>query len=103
MGDDTLHFLLIMSNPRMLRHVEGVAEAAAGRGHRVTVFFSEESVKLLLDHGSISDLKAEMLACVTACEVSGVKQEDIVEGARVTSLAEVVTLMETCDRTLFVG
>jgi predicted peroxiredoxin len=103
MEGDCLHFLLILSNPRVLRHVEGVAEAATGRRHRVTVFFSEESVKLLLDHERLRGLKAEMLACVTACEVTGVKQEDVVEGARVTSLAEVVTLMERCDRTLFVG
>jgi len=27
----------------------------------------------------------------------------MVKGARITSLAEVVTLMERCDRTLFMG
>jgi len=98
-----LHFLLIISNPRMLRHMKGVVEAARKRRHRITVFFNEESVKLLLEHNVLHDLKAEMLACVTACEYSGIKQEDIVKGARITSLSEVVTLMERCDRTLFMG
>ena len=98
-----MHFLLIISNPRMLRHMKGVVEAARRRRHRVTVFFNEESVKLLLEHNVLRDLKAEMLACVTACEYSGIRQEDIVEGARITSLSEVVTLMERCDRTLFMG
>ena len=98
-----MHILLIISNPRMLRHMKGVAEAARVRRHRVTVFFNEESVKLLLDRANLSDLRAEMLACVTACEYSGIRQEDMAEGARVTSLAEVVTLMQECDRTLFMG
>jgi predicted peroxiredoxin len=103
MGGDTLHFLLIISNPRMLRHMKGVVNAAKKRRHRVTVFFNEESVKLLLEHNVLRGLGAEMLACVTACEYSGIKQEDMVKGARVTSLAEVVTLMQECDRTLFMG
>ena len=102
-GGDKVHFLLIISNPRMLRHMKGVAEAARKRRHRVTVFFNEESVKLLLDQVNLRDVKAEMLACVTACEYSGIRQQDMVKGARMTSLGEIVTLMETCDRTLFMG
>ncbi len=98
-----MHFLLIISNPRMLRHMMGVVDAARRRRHRVTVFFNEESVKLLTEHNVLRGLGAEMLACVTACEYSGIRQEDIVKGARITSLSEVVTLMEKCDRTLFMG
>jgi predicted peroxiredoxin len=98
-----LHFLLIISNPRMLRHMMGVVDAARRRRHRVTVFFNEESVKLLTEHNVLRGLGAEMLACVTACEYSGIRQEDIVKGARITSLSEVVALMEKCDRTLFMG
>jgi predicted peroxiredoxin len=103
MGGGRLHFLLIISNPRMLRHMMGVVDAARRRRHRVTVFFNEESVKLLTEHNVLRGLGAEMLACVTACEYSGIRQEDIVKGARITSLSEVVTLMEKCDRTLFMG
>lgn len=98
-----MRFLLIVSNPRMLRNVRGLASAAIDRGHKVTVFFNEESVKLLAEPGAVEGLDAEMLACVTAGQYSGIKDEDLVEGARFTSLAEVVTLMEECDRTLFLG
>lgn len=87
----------------MLRHVQGLASAASNRGHKVTVFFNEESVKLLADPDAVMGLDAEMLACVTAGQYSGMEEEDLVEGARFTSLAEVVTLMEECDRTLFLG
>jgi sulfur relay (sulfurtransferase) complex TusBCD TusD component (DsrE family) len=87
----------------MLRHVKGLASAANDRGHDVKVFFNEESVKLLADPGSVEGLDADMLACVTACQQLGVEEGDLVEGARVTSLGEVVTLMESCDRTLFLG
>jgi len=68
-----LRFLIIISNPRMLRHMLGLASAAHEKGHTVKVFFNEESVKLLT------------------------------EPNRFSSLAEVVTLMEECDRTLFLG
>lgn len=87
----------------MLRHLLGVVGAAFIRGHRVTIFFNEESVKLLVDHRSLRGLGAEILACVTACECSGIKEKDFVEGARMSSLGEVVMLMETADRTLFIG
>ena len=87
----------------MLRHVLGLASAARGRGHAVTVFFNEESVKLLAEPGAVEGLGAEMLACITAGQYSGIEEEDLVEGARFTSLAEVVSLMEECDRTLFLG
>ena len=98
-----MRFLIIVSNPRMLRHALGLASAARGRGHMVTVFFNEESVKLLTEPTAFRGVDAEMLACVTAGQYSGVREEDLVEGARFTSLAEVVTLMEECDRTLFLG
>jgi len=81
----------------------GITRASRERGHRVTVFFNEESVKLLLDHSSLKGLDVEMLACVTACEYSGIKEDDFVESARITSLGEVISMMEEADRTLFLG
>ncbi len=98
-----MRFLLIVSNPMMLRHLQGLASAASDREHDVKVFFNEESVKLLADSCSVEGLHAEMLACVTVCQQVGVEEGDLVEGARVTSLGEVVSLMEECDRTLFLG
>lgn len=86
-----------------MRHMLGLAAAAVDRGHRVMVFFNEESVKLLAEPGAIEGLEADLLACVTAGRYIGVTNGDLVEGARFTSLAEVVALMEECDRTLFLG
>ena len=98
-----MRFLIIISNPRMLRHVLGLTSAARGKGHTVKVFFNEESVKLLAEPNALRGVDAEMLACVTAGKYSGISEEDLIEGARFTSLAEIVTLMEGCDRTLFLG
>jgi predicted peroxiredoxin len=81
----------------------GITRASRERGHRVTVFFNEESVKLLLEHSSLKGLDAEMLACITACEYSGIKEDDFVESARITSLGETVSMMKEADRTLFLG
>ncbi|MCW4050669.1 MAG: DsrE family protein [Candidatus Bathyarchaeota archaeon] len=98
-----MHILLIISNPRMLRHMLGTVKAAAGRGHKVTVFFNEESVKLLTEHNTLNGLEAEMLACVTACQYSGLEENALIPRARMSSLGEVTMLMETADRTLFMG
>ncbi|MBD3207006.1 hypothetical protein GF319_11780 [Candidatus Bathyarchaeota archaeon] len=98
-----MHFLFIISNPRLLIHLLGIAQASKEREHEVTIFFNEESVKLLLDHSALRGLEADMLACVTACEYSGIQEKDFVDGARMTSLGEVITIMEEADRTLFLG
>ena len=81
----------------------GLVRAAKDRGHNVVIFFNEESVKLLVQYPMLTELGVEMLACHTVCEYVGIKEEDLIEGARMTSLAELVTLMEEKDRTLFLG
>ena len=95
-----MDLLVIFSNPRMLRRMTGLVSSARRRGHSVTVFFNEESVKLLLDHEALREVDAKMLACVSACENIGIKQSDMPKKGRVTSLGEVVMLMEKSDRTL---
>lgn len=87
----------------MQRHMLGVVNAAYKRRHKVTVFFNEESVKLLLRHSILKGLPADILACVTSCQYSGIKEEDFVEGARMSSLGEVIEIMQRADRTLFMG
>lgn len=95
-----MELLVIFSNPRMLRRMTGLVSAARKRGHSVSVFFNEESVKLLLDHEALREVDARMLACVSACENVGIKQSDMPKKGRVTSLGEIVMLMEKSDRTL---
>jgi peroxiredoxin family protein len=81
----------------------GIVNAAKDRGHVVVVFFNEESVKLLVQYPLLTELDVEMLACQTTCQFIGINEEDLIPGARMTSMAEIVLLMEENDRTLFLG
>ena len=98
-----MHLFLVFSNPRQLRHILGLAEAGKKKGHKVTLFFNEESVKLLQEPSPLRGIKVELLACVTACQVAGITHDNLVPGARMSSLGEMVTLIEDSDRTLFWG
>ena len=81
----------------------GIVKASKDRGHNVVVFFNEESVKLLVQYPLLSDLEVDMLACQTTCHQIGIKDEDLIPGARMTSMAEMVMMMEEKERTLFLG
>ena len=81
----------------------GIVRAAKDRGHEVVVFFNEESVKLLVQYPFLSELDVEMLACITACQYVGIKESDLISGARMSSLAELVMMMDEKDRTIFLG
>ncbi|MFC1802565.1 hypothetical protein ACFL0D_01220 [Thermoproteota archaeon] len=81
----------------------GIVRAAKDRGHHVVVFFNEQSVKLLVQYPLLSELEVEMLACQTTCRCLCIKEEDLIPGARMTSMAEMVIMMEEKDRTLFLG
>jgi sulfur relay (sulfurtransferase) complex TusBCD TusD component (DsrE family) len=85
-----------------LRHLTGLSKAAITRSHGVSIFFNEESVKLLLDPRLELD-SCELLACITSSQAVGIIEEKLIAGARMSSLAEMVMLMEKCDRTLFMG
>jgi predicted peroxiredoxin len=81
----------------------GMVRASTDKGHNVTVFFNEGSVKLLVQYPMLSELGVEMLACVTSCKEANIEEKDLIEGARMTSMAEIVMMMESKDRTLFLG
>ena len=98
-----MNILIAVSTPRILVHLMGIVRAAKDRGHDVVVFFNEESVKLLVQYPMLSELNVKMLACQTTCQYAGSKEEDLIAGARMTSLAELVLMMEEKDRTLFIG
>jgi peroxiredoxin family protein len=100
---DSLNILFAVSNPRILVHLMGVVRAAKDRGHDVVIFFNEESVKLLIQYPLLSKLGVELLACQTMCKFVGIKEEHLIPGARMTSMAEMVMMMEEKDRTLFLG
>ena len=99
----SLNILLVVSSPRVLTHLLGIVRAAKEQGHHVVVFFNDESVKLLAHYSQLSELEVEMLACHTTCQYVGIMKEDLISGARMTSMAEIVVMMEEKDRTLFLG
>ena len=98
-----MNILFAISNPRILVHLMGLVRAAKDRGHEVVVFFNEESVKLLVQYPLLTELGVELLACQTTCQFAGIKESDLIPGARMTSMAEMVMMMEEKDRTLFLG
>lgn len=81
----------------------GVARAATEKGHEVKIFFNEGSVKLLGQYPFLSELEVEMLACQTMCRYANITEDDLIPGARMVSMAEIVMLMESMDKTLFLG
>lgn len=99
----TLNILFAVSSSRVLIHLLGIVKAAKAREHHVVIFFNEESVKLLTQYPLLSELEAEMMACHTSCQYLGIKEGDLIQGARMTSMAEIVMMMEEKDRTMFVG
>jgi predicted peroxiredoxin len=81
----------------------GIVRASTDKGHDVKIFFNEDSVKLLVRYPVLSELGVEMLACHTTCRDMNIEEGDLISNARMTSMAELVMLMESMDRTLFLG
>ena len=81
----------------------GIVRSATDKGNDVTVFFNEDSVKLLVQYPLLTELGVEMLACQTTCRMANIEEKDLIKGARMTSMAEIVMMMESMDRTLFLG
>ena len=81
----------------------GIVRASTDKGHDVKIFFNEDSVKLLVQYPMLAELEVEMLACQTTCRFMNIEEKDLVRNAKMTSMAELVMLMESMDRTLFLG
>jgi predicted peroxiredoxin len=106
-----LRILLVASTdtPQALERVVGLSAASADRGHDVTAFFNAESVLLLRPErgGVLRELVSRgvrLLACRTSALDYGLTSSvAMVEGAILSSMGELVDLLDECDRALFVG
>jgi len=98
-----LNFLFAVSKTKSVIHLMGMVRSSTEKGHDVKIFFNEDSVKLLAQYPVLSDLEVEMLACQTTCRDMNIKEDDLIRNAKMTTLAELVMLMESMDRTLFLG
>ncbi len=98
-----MNFLFAVSKTKSVIHLMGMVRASTERGHKVKIFFNEDSVRLLAQYPVLSDLEVEMLACQTTCRFMNIEEGDLIRNAKMTSMAELVMLMESMDRTLFLG
>ena len=89
--------------------VSGLAEASLSRGHDVAIFFNAEGVKLLSAthrNEKLADKasKIRLLACRTSAKECGIESEgQLLKGAEMSSLSELVELLERSDRVIFAG
>jgi len=108
-----LRFLLILlSPPRTLGFltVVNLAEAALRRGHEVVIFGTGDGVEnlrksvapLLAPHiMRLIEAGVRLLACRESMRSRGLSAgSDLMENVKVSSLAEMVELMDFCDKTI---
>lgn len=92
------------------KKIEGLTKAALTRGHEITVFLNGVSVRLGKSEGltrGFSDFVANgvrLLVCRTSAATSGIESRDqLMGGSEMSSLSELVELLEENDRVLFLG
>jgi len=95
-------------SPATAETIVNLTSASLNKGHRVTVFFDAEATRLLEKKriGKFSGLiyqGVRLLACRTSARELGLTPRDIVEGAEMSSMGELVDLIEASDRILFLG
>jgi sulfur relay (sulfurtransferase) complex TusBCD TusD component (DsrE family) len=107
-----MFFLIVVSSdsPKKIRLVHKLASASIRNGHQVTIFFFMLGVKLLDVSGvyewshSLIEAGVRLLACRTSTTDLGITFEGpLFSGVELSSLGELVELMDRCDRTLFLG
>ena len=98
-----MKFLLVASKPDKLRDILGFTKAAVRQGHNVTIFFNEDSVTLLKKGSPVEMLYAELLACRASARDLDIPREGMISNARMSSLTELVELLEQSDRVVFLN
>jgi sulfur relay (sulfurtransferase) complex TusBCD TusD component (DsrE family) len=107
-----MYILLVASSASTatMKTAGDLTAAALGRGHKVSLFFNGESVRLLeagkmdSDVAYLASQGVRLLACITSARERGITSPDgLAEGAEMSSLGELVELMDDSDRVLFIG
>ena len=106
-------FILLVASTDSQETLETVYHltlATISRGHRVIVFFTSQSTRLLgSDRDSpylpaLSELGVRLLACRTSVLETGLAPKGaLVDRAEMSGLGELVDLMTEADRALFLG
>ena len=107
-----MKILLVASkdSKETLEDVKGLSESSLSRGHEVTVFFNSGSTRLLSSARETDDLPklkrkgVRLLACRTSALETGLASTGaLLEGAEMSSLSELVDLMDASDKAVFIG
>ncbi len=103
-------FVASTNSQETLEIIYFLTKESLPRGHRITVFFTSDSTLLLNSKNnspliiSLLDLDVRLLACRTSVlEHDLASSQQLIERAEMSSLGELVSLMEKADRTVFLG
>jgi sulfur relay (sulfurtransferase) complex TusBCD TusD component (DsrE family) len=105
-------FILLVASTdsqETLETVHNLTQASISRGHKVVVFFNSQSTGLLgakrdSNLQALSGQGVRLLACRTSALESGIASSgDLVRGAELSSLGELVDILGKADRALFLG
>ena len=104
-----MFFLLVVSqdSQAVAEDLRGLVASSVAKGYKVAVFFNEDSVRLLnADRDELKSLPVgvRLFACRTsAMSHSLSKREDLILGSEMSSLVELVDLLDEADRCIFLG
>lgn len=99
--------LLVASSDSLItiRDIIGLSNSLSVKGHKVIVFFNDESVNLLgREREDLTSLQVgvRLKVCRTTASKKGLSNRgDFIIGVEMSSLGELVELMEEADRTVF--
>ena len=101
--------LLVVSSDTLgtIQDIIGLSNSLSEKGNKVVIFFNEESVNLLKkgrEELTVLSVGTRLKACRTTASRKGLNnRDDLIIGSEMSSLGELVDLMEEADRTVFLG
>jgi len=98
-----VHLLIIASTEENLKNIVGLSRASLNNVHDVTLFFNEKSVLLLTKPSLLDGINVTKLVCRTSFNELRLNLDDIIEGVKMSSLSELVELIEKSDKIVFAG
>ena len=99
--------LLVASSDSMetIQDIVGLTSILSERGHKIIIFFNNESINILKNYREdLTELPVgtRIKACRTTANKYGLnKKSDFIIGIEMSSLGELVDLMDEADRTVF--
>ena len=102
-----MFILLVASSDSLdtIKDIVGLSSSLSDKGHKIIIFFNDESVKLLKkdrEELTILPVGVRLKVCRTTASRNGLnKREDFIIGVEMSSLGELVDLMDEADRTVF--